>query len=317
MDKLQVIFKPNGYFVDNSGRTFSDTIIMNRAIPPQIEVSEATVAATAEVASEGLQAVTVGNIVLNFLLSASLNYLWSMIEAQQIIVMLPEFNVTIPALPNTFVTEFINIANFDVIEMDTLTELVGLDQPEVPPFNDRLDTVGFGDTYFIHNCGALFLIILVIVLLWVFVLIFRRKNLCGCKQKRRRLQRWLNIKAVGMWGMMFWKMPIQTMLESYLILIFASLCNILAKPAYETGGQIFELVLAIGFFVISIAFLVASVIFLYREHDKLAEPQTKVRYAPLYEELDISEKKKWSIILFRLTFLLRRIMIILALLATD
>ena len=84
-------------------------------------------------------------------------------------------------------TEFISIANFDVIEMDMITEFVGLDQPEVPPFNDRLDTVGFGDTYFIHNCGALFLIILMIFLLWFFVLICSKKNVCGFKSKRNRL----------------------------------------------------------------------------------------------------------------------------------
>ena len=48
-----------------------------------------------------------------------------------------------------------------------ITEFLGFDQPEVPPFNDRLDTAGFGDTYFINNCGALFLVILAIFLLWV------------------------------------------------------------------------------------------------------------------------------------------------------
>ena len=127
MDRVQLIFTPNTLFQDTVGRTFGEKIVVNRAIPPQIQISEAQVAATAEAASEGLQAVTVGNIALNFLLSASLNYLWSMIEAQQIIVMLPQFNVTIPALPNTFVTEFISIANFDVIEMDIVTEFIGLD----------------------------------------------------------------------------------------------------------------------------------------------------------------------------------------------
>ena len=65
--------------------------------------------------------------MLNFVLSASLNYLWSMIEAQQLIVMLPEFNITMTALPNTFVTEFINIANFDVIEMDPIKEFLLID----------------------------------------------------------------------------------------------------------------------------------------------------------------------------------------------
>jgi len=98
--------------------------------------------------------------------------------------MFPEFNVTMTALPNTFVTEFINIANFDVIEMDPIKEFIQMEEPPVEPFNDRLDTVGFGDTYFINNCGALFLVIVAIVFLWVFVLIFKKKNLCGCKQKR-------------------------------------------------------------------------------------------------------------------------------------
>ena len=114
-------------------------------------------------------------------MSASLNYLWSMIEAQQIIVMLPEFNVTMAALPNTFVTEFINIANFDVIEMDPIKEFVSMDEPPVDPFNERLDTVGFGDTYFINNCGALFLIILLVFMLAVLVFLFSKKNLCGFK----------------------------------------------------------------------------------------------------------------------------------------
>ena len=101
--------------------------------------------------------------------------------------MLPEFNVTMPGLPNTFIEEFISIANFDVIELDMITEAVGIDHPEVPPFNDRLDIVGFGDTFFIHNCGALFLIILLILVLFVFVLVFKKKNLCGFKQKRHCL----------------------------------------------------------------------------------------------------------------------------------
>ena len=82
MDQILIIFKPNGHFKDISGRTFTEEIVMERAIPPQIQISEQAVATTAEAASDGLQAVTVGNIALNFLLSTTLNYLWSMIEAQ-------------------------------------------------------------------------------------------------------------------------------------------------------------------------------------------------------------------------------------------
>ena len=131
-----------------------------------------------------------------------------MIEAQQLIVMLPEFNVTMTALPNTFVTEFIKISNFDVIEMDSIRELVQVTYPQVEPFNDRLDTVGFGDTYFTNNCGALFLLILAINLVWVLVLFFKRKNLCGCKRKRNVTQKWLQVKATSLMGTMFWTVPI-------------------------------------------------------------------------------------------------------------
>ena len=41
--------------------------------------------------------------------------------------MLPEFNISIPALPNTFILEFMDIANFDLVDMGAVTEGVGLD----------------------------------------------------------------------------------------------------------------------------------------------------------------------------------------------
>ena len=189
LDRVEIELLP-GSFSDTSGRTFPDVTNLDRSIPPQINSDSEEMFATGAAAfSKTLQAVTVGNLALNFLLSASLNYLWSMIEAQQLIVMLPEFNITMTALPNTFVTEFIKISNFDVIEMDQVRELVQVTYPQVEPFNDRLDTVGFGDTYFTNNCGALFLLIIAINLVLVLVLIFRKKKLCGRKQKKHAISR--------------------------------------------------------------------------------------------------------------------------------
>ena len=184
--------------------------------------------------------------------------------------MLPEFNVTMPGLPNTFVTEFINIANFDVIEMDPLKEFVGMDVPPVDPFNERLGVVGFEDTYFISNCGALFLVIITIIFLCLFVLIFKTKNLCGFKQKKNKIQKCLNLKATSLMGTMFWTMPIQVMLESYLILIFASLANIL-RDYRDTSGQIIELSLAWVFIVITMAFPLIAGYFMYSNFDTLGD----------------------------------------------
>lgn len=115
-------------------------------------------------------------------------------------------------------------------------------------------------------------------------------------------------------GTMFWVMPIQIMLESYLILVFASFCNLL-RPYIETSGQQIELALAGIFFIATMGFPLISAYFMYANFDTLGEYQMKIRYHPMYAELDL--KKKWSAIAFRVSFLLRRIVIISALLLTD
>ena len=79
--------------------------------------------------------------------------------------------------------------------------------------------------------------------------------------------------------------------------------------------MVIELVLAWIFMVITIVFLFVSAGFLYFNYEELGNKQIKMRYGPLYEELDI--KKKWNIIAFRTVFLIRRIVIIVALLATN
>ena len=124
----------------------------------------------------------------------------------------------------------------------------------------------------------------------------------------------MNIKAVGLLGTMFWTMPIQVMLESYLILFFASLVNIL-RPYTETSGQVMELSLAIVFFILTLGFPILAGMFLYSNFEDLGKRQTKIRYGSLYEELNLNEKK--GLIAFRVWFLLRRIAIICALLLTT
>jgi len=58
------------------------------------------------------------------------------------------------------------------------------------------------------------------------------------------------------------------MLESYLILFFASLVNIL-RPYTETSGQQIEIGLAILFFVLTLAFPIIAGVFLYKNFDDL------------------------------------------------
>jgi hypothetical protein len=58
--------------------------------------AEAQFAAASGTAGAGAKGVVIGNFILTLFLSASLNQLWSMVEAQQIVVLIPLFNITIP-----------------------------------------------------------------------------------------------------------------------------------------------------------------------------------------------------------------------------
>ena len=50
-----------------------------------------------DVAGTSVMSLTAGNFMLNFILAGSLSSLWQMIESQQLVVILPLFNVIMPA----------------------------------------------------------------------------------------------------------------------------------------------------------------------------------------------------------------------------
>ena len=68
---------------------------------------------------------------------------------------------------------------------------------------------------------------------------------------------------------------------------------------------------------ICLLFLILSVKFLHEEHENLHLLYYRRKYGPLYEELDLKPEKKFGMIAFRACFLLRRIVVIMALLMTT
>jgi hypothetical protein len=61
-----------------------------------------------------------GNLVLNLFLFASLNHVWSLVEAQQIIALMPVLNIRLPALPAVIISKFLEIANFDILPVEKI-----------------------------------------------------------------------------------------------------------------------------------------------------------------------------------------------------
>jgi hypothetical protein len=69
--------------------------VLRKTLPTQLAIAgfEAQLAGALENASSATKGIVVGNFILNLLMSSSLNMLWSMINTQQLIVLMPCFDL--------------------------------------------------------------------------------------------------------------------------------------------------------------------------------------------------------------------------------
>ena len=82
-DSILIKMQPNGFFVDKFLRYFDEEFIFEHAIPAQIQLGspEEQLKQSVDTVSSGAKATVVGNVILSFVLNASLNQLWSVVEA--------------------------------------------------------------------------------------------------------------------------------------------------------------------------------------------------------------------------------------------
>lgn len=109
----------------------------------------------------------------NFFFSAGLNFFFSMVETLQILTMPPIFKVNIPSAPAELITIMLQIANFDIIEVGEYYEQV-FEMPPTGALTPSLDKIGFETYYFIHNLGALSLIMLAFLICQILTFVLSR-----------------------------------------------------------------------------------------------------------------------------------------------
>lgn len=93
------------------------------------------------------------NVVVNLLLFAALNQLFSMIKAQQLIILMVFFSVRFPANAALFYNFLIQIAFFDLITIDGVYDYFWpVTQSEA--LNDNFRQLGFDSMLFQYNLGS-------------------------------------------------------------------------------------------------------------------------------------------------------------------
>lgn len=130
--------------------------------------TESKVANAATSASTGVQTFVIGNILMSIVLSASLNQLFSMVEAQQLVCIITCSQITLPPLPAVFISKFFQIANFDILQGGLVYGKIFY-MPTGNALNANFDAVGFKDMYVVNNMGTLLITLFGVIALQVIM----------------------------------------------------------------------------------------------------------------------------------------------------
>jgi hypothetical protein len=117
--------------------------------------------------------IMAGNFVMNVILSASLQQLWSMINTQQIIVLMPLFSSQMPANAQIFYGFIMNLASFNILPMDAFYEKYLPAPSWDKPLDDMFNNLGFQSTFFLNNMGSMVLGLAMVPLLSFVLLVLK------------------------------------------------------------------------------------------------------------------------------------------------
>ena len=109
-------------FTDEYGQAMADGTILEVEIPRQIpSQEEADALEESGETAEGTSSITMGsNFILNLILAASLNHLWSMINGIQLTTHMQIFNLKFPANASFLLRFLVDVATFDLIPISAI-----------------------------------------------------------------------------------------------------------------------------------------------------------------------------------------------------
>mmetsp|Transcript_16595 Transcript_16595/g.15879 ORF Transcript_16595/g.15879 Transcript_16595/m.15879 type:complete len:429 (-) Transcript_16595:282-1568(-) len=277
-----------------------------REIPSQIDPEKGQTMETAAVIMEGtIIAAGPSSLVLSFILSFSLSQLWGLINALQVITLLPAMSVAFPANAEYFISLLATIANFDLVDVSPLVyKIVPMDPKYSENAQAKFQAMGITSTNLIDNLSNLLLMVLTMVaalLLFLFLKLLKRLE-----------NRIVTFVSNFLGAILFYSWLIRTFIESYLnfaISGFMALDQLSFTHRADSAQSIITL-LFVGF---CLAFPLFTLIFLFIQKVRLDEQVFVQKYESLYESI---LTLRWNY-LYTPIFLFRRLFIVLVIMYLD
>jgi hypothetical protein len=181
--------------------------------------------ATAETMEQTTLVAGAATGAMSFLMGASANLLFGVINTIQMYVHFPLFDISFP--PNIFaiLKVFIGIAQLDLITDDDLWVGTFNYEPSVgmDPFNNRFELLSYETKSIIYNLGDLsimqFYVFVGLIWLLIYYLLVKASCCCHCMAKRKEKYE----KKYGEQKKeLFYNWPIRFLFEAYLELAMAT-----------------------------------------------------------------------------------------------
>ena len=284
-DNISIKFLPPSVIVLRSqkGLRIKDpTRILEKNLPSQLTLGGTTEAidGAADTAKEVGNLTLIIQLVVNIFSSVSLQLLWSMVNALQIIVCLPLFKLNMPAIVYMVLDKISKMSGFEIIPPEDIVDMILIDGfTETNPYNNGWDA---GNKITTYNLGTFFLFLVggSVYVGFYFVLVLLSRCNGTLAGMRYRMQKKL-----------FWTSFILVCIEGYLDFCLAAVCN-LYELYFETLNDKINGVLTFCLFPVILLFPPASYFILSRNHEKMGTLGFNAKFGALYEGLRVETSEE-------------------------
>lgn len=225
-------------------------------------------------AASSAKAVVVVNFIFNIVMSASLQSLFNMINAQQLIVLMPLFDINMPANAQLFFNQIMKIAAFDIIDTEAMLNKL-LHLKKTKPLNENFNKLGFESLWFLNNMGSLmigfFLYAIAIIVLKILEQFTERSEKIKSFYEKLR-------------SALFYNTLVAIFTESYSLMCVCCMINF-TNISFKSFGEGFQTSVNFVFFALLFVYPVVITVHCYRNWSRIDE--IKKHFESYFEEMRI------------------------------
>lgn len=221
-----------------------------------------------------------------------------MISALQIIILLPLFDSRMPANTGTFFGVLMQIAAFDIFEINGyLDEYLNMKPSD--PVNEKFETIGLESIYFMNNLGTFTLVLaskLILILVWILLYLP-----ASCSRKVRKLRNKFGQRI-------FWNSWIVAIVESFLIISLCGAISLKYSIIFDTIGETVQSSFCLFCLSIYVLLPLYALIKALKDFKALGTSEMLHSYGAFYAGISLKHGRK--VLIFPALQLVRRVFLV-------